>query len=527
MDEEQAKKIQKGHELALELPLGQREEFIGVIAGDDAAMYAELKKEIGGEAPARRSMIPWNPGEKIGKYRLIQRIGKGGRGEVFEAVDEETIGETSDPKVSVALKRLQLSGDNEDRLARFVQERQRLADLKHPKIARLLDGGVTRLSIPYLVTEYVKGRLITEYCDEKTLNVKERLELFLQLCEAVQYIHNRPIVHRDLKPANILVTGEGVVKVLDFGIAKLLGEHHSLQPMLTSPAVRLGTQRYASPEQFKGKATGISSDIYSMGVILYEMLTGHSPYSPEMMKSRQWEKIICHEPPLDPALAVDLIEKEITDSQGRISDITPDRVSAMRQTSTKKLRQQMKGDLGRILLKTLNKQPEERYKSAQQLAEDIRKYLNWEPVEARRQSFPYRAVKWIRRNPRGASVIAVLLAIVSYGSYLSAISFAERDRQQKREVASHQMAIDLLGDASLHLYGDPDSTHCRPAIRQLWNDHLDCMQALANDLSQIDPLANIHSRRNTLFERLGETKIANPTKTNCQILKLNHDGAEK
>ena len=281
-------------------------------------------------------------------------------------------------------------------LHRFRTERQILASLDHPNIARLLDGGTTTDGRPYLVMEYVEGLPIDVYCDRHKLSISERLRLFRTVCAAVHYAHQNLVIHRDLKPSNILVSTDGVPKLLDFGIAKLLNPELSAPSLVfTESGLQLLTPEYASPEQVRGEPLTTASDVYALGVLLYELLTGHQPYRLTSRRRQDLERVICEVDPLKPSTAISRSDADTeTDGTGQR---TPATVSQTREGQPEKLRRRLTGDLDNIVLMALRKEPQRRYGSAEHLAEDLRRHLEGLPVMARPQTFGYRSAKFIRR----------------------------------------------------------------------------------------------------------------------------------
>jgi eukaryotic-like serine/threonine-protein kinase len=275
----------------------------------------------------------------------------------------------------VALKIVRPEAGSEEVLRRFQREREMLATLDHPNIARLLDGGSTEDGLPYFVMEYVNGEPIDTYCDRHKLQVADRLELFRAVCGAVEYAHRNGIAHRDLKPGNILVTSEGTAKLLDFGIAKVLRAVGDETVYITRTGLHLMTPEYASPEQVRGEAITTLSDVYSLGVILYELLTGHRPYRMRSRLFHEIVRVICEEPPTRPSTAVGLTEKRPGVRDAEPVTVTPEMVSRARDASPAELRRQLSGDLDNVLLKSLSKEPLARYRSAGQMSEDIRHHL--------------------------------------------------------------------------------------------------------------------------------------------------------
>jgi serine/threonine protein kinase/Tol biopolymer transport system component/tetratricopeptide (TPR) repeat protein len=316
-------------------------------------------------------------GRRIGSYKLVREIGRGGMGSVYLAVraDDEF-------QKRVAIKLIKRGMDTDFIIRRFRHERQILATLDHSYIARLLDGGTTEDGLPYFVMEYVEGKSIYHYCDAERLSILERLKLFRKVCAAVQYAHQNLIIHRDIKPGNILVTADGIPKLLDFGIAKILNPEivsQTLDP--TTSNLRMMTPEYASPEQVRGETATVASDIYTLGVMLYELLTDHRPYRVRHRFSQELARIICEEEPERPSVMVGQIE--VINIEGSDPfEITPDTVSRARSTTLEQLRRQLSGSLDNIVLKALRKQPQRRYSSVEEFSEDLRRYLEGQPVLA-------------------------------------------------------------------------------------------------------------------------------------------------
>ncbi|MGH9391323.1 MAG: tetratricopeptide repeat protein, partial [Vicinamibacteria bacterium] len=307
---------------------------------------------------------------------------------------------------------------------RFRTERQILASIEHPNIARLLDGGSTEDGLPYIVMEYVDGTPIDAYCDTHRLTIEERLRLFQSVCAAVHFAHQNLVVHRDLKPANVLVTSESVPKLLDFGIAKLLNPEFgaaALEPTRTNS--RMMTPEYASPEQVRGETVTTASDVYSLGVLLYELLTGHRPYRVRNRPLHEVERAICEDEPTPPSAVVGLVEELPGDAPA----ITPDGVSSARASTASRLRRRLEGDLDNICLMAMRKERQRRYGSVEQLSEDIGRALEGLPVKARRPTLAYRSSKFVRRHKVG--VAAALLFLVSMLTF-SVLLFRERNRAQ-------------------------------------------------------------------------------------------------
>lgn len=357
--------------------------------------YGEVQSweaEPGEPSAARDAGIP---DAQFGPYRAVALLGRGGTSAVYRAARLDGKFEQS-----VALKVMAAFLNGPEFLRRFETERQLLASLNHPHIAHLLDGGTSSLGNPYLAMEYVEGDRLDQYCDRNRLVINERLRLFLQVCDAVEYVHRKLIVHRDLKPNNILVTAEGTVKLLDFGTGALLAG----QTDATVTRSRMITPRYASPERLRGEPAGVSDDVFSLGVILYELLTGAWPFgdvdSPLMELKRAMGDCV-------PALPASAVTTEAAELRGL-------RLAA--------LRKHLMGDLGAIVLKSLEQDAARRYAAVRDLSSDVSDYLANLPVRARRPTFPYRAGKFLRRNWLAASTAA----LVAFGlAAATAVSVSE------------------------------------------------------------------------------------------------------
>ena len=332
------------------------------------------------------------------------------------------------------------------------RERQILAGLEHPNIARLLDGGTTDDGLPYFAMQYVEGVPIDRFCDDGKLSVQERLRLFQGVCAAVQYAHRNLVVHRDIKPGNILVTTEGVPKLMDFGIAKLLNPEIAGEAPTASGLAM--TPDYASPEQARGGVITTATDVYSLGVVLYELLTGHRPYRLKSRDPLEVLKAVCEEEPERPSTAVGRAE-ERTQSDGTIQATTAESVSRTREGTPDRLRRRLRGDLDNIVLMALRKEPQRRYGSVEALSEDVRRHLEGLPVRAHKATAWYWTSKFVRRNALGvAAGVTLLLLIVGYGvtmAVLSARVAAERDRAEReaaRAGAINTFLLDTLGSAN-------------------------------------------------------------------------------
>jgi eukaryotic-like serine/threonine-protein kinase len=366
---------------------------------------------------------------RIGPYKLIRELGRGGMGTVWLAAraDEQF-------EKRVALKVVRAS-DSEEVLRYFRRERQILAGLEHPNVARLLDGGTTDDGLPYFVMEHVEGVPIDRYCDEHKLPVPERLRLFEAVCSAVQHAHRSLVVHRDLKPSNILVTSEGIPKLLDFGIAKLLNP--GVAGGLSQDTVLAMTPEYASPEQVRGRAITTATDVYSLGVILYELLTGQRPYRVKSHEHVEVLKAVCEVEPERPSTAVGRTG-ERHQPDGTTVTTTPEETGRLRHETPQRLRKRLKGDLDAMVMAALQKDPLHRYASVEGLARDIHRYLDGLPITARKTSTMYRLRKMAGRHKLGVAAGATIAALVMALAVISTVQ-ASRIRKE-RDHATEQTA---------------------------------------------------------------------------------------
>jgi eukaryotic-like serine/threonine-protein kinase len=378
-------------------------------------------------------------GQFFGRYKLISLIGEGGMGEVYLAEDNE-IGRR------VAVKLVKSGMKAKILLRRFHTERQILADLQHPNIARLLDGGTTDDGLPYLVMEYVKGQPIDQYADEHKLSTTARLELFRAVCSALSYAHQHLVIHRDVKPSNILVIADGTPKLLDFGIAKLLDPTRlEGSPHATATNVLAMTPEYASPEQVKGESVTTASDVYSLGVLLYELLTGHRPYRFKSSSPIDVANAVCTQEPERPSsVIVRTVEQPATEDLPPIT-INAASVSQTRDGDPERLQRRLRGDLDNILLTALRKESDRRYASVVEFAEDIRRHLAGLPVRARKNTFRYRASKFVHRNKIAVAAAAVVATTLVGGLVASAwagnLARSERARAEfQKEIAEQRFA---------------------------------------------------------------------------------------
>jgi len=415
--------------------------FLDSRCGDDGELRRQVEALLTAHREAKGFLEPGSPlaaaaelvGHTLGPYRVIQRLGDGGMGAVYLA-------ERADHafRMRIAIKVLRPGMVSEELVRSFATERQILAALDHPHIAKLIDGGTTPEGLPYFAMEYVEGKPIGAYCDDRRSSLRQRLELFLVLCDAVAFAHANLVVHRDLKPSNILITGDGVLKLLDFGIAKLLNPELSATSHRTTLAMlHMLTPEYASPEQIRGGMVTTASDVYSLGVLLYELLTGRGPYVLTTGSPTEVLDAVCHRVPEPPSSALSRRPDEGSGPLRRRSDLA-------------RLRRRLSGDLDAIVGKALQKTPEQRYASVVLLAEDLRRHLQGLPVRARRSSLPYRASKFVRRYRwQLAAVSALLVTLLVLGGWLArekaraeaALEQVEQERDRSERLAEFMVAL--------------------------------------------------------------------------------------
>ncbi|MBL8293764.1 MAG: protein kinase [Bryobacterales bacterium] len=484
---------------ALELPADERQEYLEQACQGRPELLAEISSLVeahaassllntmGWDSEPREATMP--PGTKIGPYAVVEELGRGGMGAVYLALRDDGLYQQQ-----VAIKVVKRGLDSDFILRRFHYERQILAFLNHPYIATMLDGGTTEDGRPYFVMEYVTGQPIVDYVKEQKLNREQRLRLFCQVCEAVAYAHRNLIVHRDLKPANIFVTPDGTPRLLDFGVATLTVP--DLQASLSTARTvsnRMLTPSYASPEQFRGEQVTTTSDIYSLGAILYEILTGVRAHRIEVGSYDEIYRVICEQEVLRPSLAV--------------------RGGSPMALSSGELR----GDLDRIILKALHKEASRRYQSVDQLVEDIGRYLAGRPVRAQDDSWAYRASKFISRHR--FSVAASALAVICLVAGLAATFWQarqariERDRAQRRFNDVRRLATTFLMDHDA-IAALPGGTELRRTLITRSLQYLDSLaHESADDISLQRELALAYEKMGDVQGRqdgpnLGDTAAA-------------------
>ncbi len=396
MTPERWKQVEEIFNASLELPADERDGFLTDVCGNDSSLRHQIEylinchEQAGDfiEAPAAYNSLLTDDaitlqldsmvGRRVGAYQLVREIGRGGMGAVYLAIRTD-----NQFRQRAAIKLVKRGMDTDFILRRFRNERQILAALNHPNIARLLDGGTADDGLPYFVMEYIEGLPIHRFCDTHRLTVAERLELFRQVCAAVTYAHEHQVIHRDIKPGNILVTEDGTPKLLDFGIAKILDPNlaaETLDPTLT--AMRMMTPEYASPEQARGEAVTPATDQYSLGVLLYELLSGHRPHQLRNKLPHDIARIISEETPERPSHVVKLTREEAASDGRRTIILTPENVSQDRNSTPRELQAELSGNLDNIIMRTLGKDTRQRYASVQELSQDINCYLQGLPIAA-------------------------------------------------------------------------------------------------------------------------------------------------
>ena len=454
--------LQSLFERAGELPPADRGAWLDQQCGDDVELRREIDRlldfdyegETLGDGISQAAAQVAAAGDeallgyRLGVYRVVEKIAAGGMGAVY-------LGERADGQFEqkVAIKLLSTGLVNQEARQRFLIERQILASLNHPCIAQLIDGGTTDSGIPYLVMEHIEGEPIDRYCDQRKLTPRDRLGLFQQVCDVVQFAHQNLVIHRDLKPGNILVTDEGMPKLLDFGIAKLLDPGAiGGNVVQTRQYARMLTPEYASPEQVRGDAVTVASDVYALGVLLYQLLTGRVPYRLTSGALQEIERVICETAPERPSTAITrTVGGEISTSDDRA--ITPESIAERRQTPVSRLRRMLRGDLDNIVLMAMRKEPERRYQSVGQLSDDIDRYLSQLPVRARPDSWRYRTGKFVARNRAGvAAATAVLIISVGLVGYYTQRLAGERDRARLEADKAAEVSEFL---SSIFRFADP------------------------------------------------------------------------
>ena len=451
-----------------------REEVESLLRSHDQADSGFLRDPAVGVLGRVASAVrPARIGRRMGAYNILEEIGRGGMGEVYRAIRAD--GEFDR---EVAVKLVQGGLDSQSVLERFRHERQILAGLDHPNVARLLDGGTTEDGLPYLVMELVDGVPIDRYCEIHKLKIADRVRLFLDVCAAVQYAHQRLVIHRDIKPGNILVSAQGVPKLLDFGIAKLTDPTSTAQTTLMRPM----TPEYASPEQIRGETITTATDVYSLGVVLYQLLTGQTPHQPTTRSAHEMARMITEEEPVRPSLLV------------QRADAAGEKGSAVAESPARWSRE-LAGDLDNILLKALRKEPERRYSSVEQLGADLRRYLEGKPVLARKDSWNYRAGKFIRRHIVIVAATVIVILTLLFGMV---ITLREKRIAEGRFNDLRKLANSLIFEIDDSIADVPGSTAARTLLVNRALEYLD------NLARQAKGDAALQMELATAYERVGD-----------------------
>ena len=429
MDQERWARINEIFHQACERAPAERDAFLRSMCAGDTELHDAVRTLLDQDARAEGALagvvlgaldrlpVQFGPGSRVGPYRIVRELGRGGMGAVYlaERADEQF-------EQRVALKLIKPGLDTEQILKRFRAERQILARLQHANIARLLDGGVTEEGNPFFAMEHVDGVRIDDYCAAHGLGVDERLALFRAVCGAVMYAHTQLIVHGDLKPANMLVGADGQVRLLDFGLARVLTEEPGSEQ--TQAGFRALTPAYASPEQVRGERVGTATDVYALGVILYELLAGVRPYELDSASAQDVERIVCTTQPEPPS--------------ARATAVT---TSADGGAAALRLRRRLKGDLDVICLKALRKEPERRYGSVEAMLADIERHQRGFPVLARPDSAGYRVGRFVSRHRTGMGVgVAILIAVSGLVGFYTWRLAGERDRARLEATRAEQVS---------------------------------------------------------------------------------------
>jgi serine/threonine protein kinase len=527
--------IQRQLDVALSLTTVERQTFLESIGAKDIDLRRELESLLRGETddpdflitPAFSLLQSSSPetasspfsitGQVVGAYRVTDLLGAGGMGEVYRGVRSDG---AYDQQVAVKIVRPGAGGEFSS--VRFRNERQILAKLDHPNIAKILDGGTTGSGLPYFVMELIDGVPITEYCDRNRLSIEERFRLFRTVCSAVHYAHQHLVVHRDIKPTNILVTPQGVPKLLDFGIAKMLSTDSPAENA-TLTGVWAMTPQYASPEQLRGEPITTATDIYSLGLILYELLTGQRAHQFSSRMPHEMARVVLESDPRKPSSAIfrKPLPGGMQDDSAENSDAgsDPDATSELRGfSSTRKLHRRLVGDPDNIVLKALRKDPRERYASVDQLSEDIRRHLEGRPVVASKVTTAYRVRKYVLRHKAGVAgaVIVFLTLVIGIVITLREARIAQKNelRAEKRFNDVRKLANSLLFEIHDSIRDLPGSTPARKLIVGNALQYLDSLSSeAAGDASLQRELATAYERvaevqGDYIFFNLGETENA-------------------
>jgi eukaryotic-like serine/threonine-protein kinase len=506
-------------EAALALPPEQRAAHLDKACGQDAALrqrvaallkahsqsdgFLEARPAGAGPAGTMVASVPpaENPGDMVGRYKIREKLGEGGCGVVYVAEQAEPV------RRRVALKVIKLGMDTRTVIARFEAERQALAMMDHPNIARVLDAGTTTAGRPYFVMELVRGIKITEYCDQNNLDTGERIRLFIQVCHAVQHAHQKGIIHRDIKPSNILVTlhdGTPVPKVIDFGIAKATEGRLTNETIYTQLYEFIGTPAYISPEQAEMSELDIDTrtDIYSLGVLLYELFTGKTPFDSQALVQSgldEMRRTIREKEPLSPSTRLNsMADADLTTTARR------------RRVEAPRLVHFIKGDLDWIVMKALEKDRTRRFDTANALAADLQRFLDNEPVEARPPSSFYRFQKMVRRNKMAFASVAGIVAALALGMIVSLNLYIKEKAALRHALQVEQEEVGLRKQAEAGLEFERKQMEYAKIGQKLWQagvllseDRWDQAEELMKDVTPIPQSAAIYNVMGMVQARRG------------------------
>ncbi len=474
---------------ATERSPAERRAFIDDRCEGDSALRAEVRGLLAAHEAAHEFLDPprrrdaevddRRPGDTIGPYEIIERLGAGGMGTVYLCRRE-----LGGAEQRVAIKVVKRGMDTEQVLARFRTEQRTLANLAHPNIASFLESGVSADGLPYIVMEYLQGERIDRHCDERKLTIPERVEIFRRVCATVQHAHQNLVVHRDLKPANIVISEDGEPKLLDFGLAKILSDDENANPLtVTAASRRFLTPEYASPEQAMGRPVTTSTDVYSLGVMLYELLTGRRPLELRGRSAGEIERALELE---DPALPSAVVEQQSLRRKRpeEVGAEDPDahEIALRRGATPERLKRMLAGDLDWIVMKALQKNPDRRYSSVEQFNEDLRRFLAGLPVLARRDTATYRITKFLRRH-RTASIAALAIAIVLVVGAITTIwqaNIASGERQRAEDARQRAERINAYTAQVLSL-ADPAAMGSRESFHAFLERASDQLNAELRD----------------------------------------------